>query len=122
MKTEYNGYIYDSKFEASVASDLDMQLKEKSIVSWERQFLVEIMPYNKFGDVLPRLKVRHKIDFRVENPDGSFTLIEAKGFETTEWRRKRKWLEELWLPEHPDHEYLVVKQGKTWKRNTRQWQ
>ena len=116
VKCEYDGYIYDSKFEASVAIDLDLRLKAGEILGWERQFLVEIIPYDSIGNPVPKLKVSHKIDFRVHEVNGTFTLLEAKGVETSDWRRRRRWLEELWLPDHPDHQYVVVKQGKMWKR------
>lgn len=111
-KTEYNGYIYDSKFEAGVARDLDIRLKAGEIKDWERQFKVECMPFNCYGDPVAKCKVTHKVDFRVHNLDGSFTLIEAKGFETSDYRMRVKWLEYFWLPAHPDHDYQVVKEGK----------
>ncbi len=108
-KTEYNGHKYDSKFEAGQAWILDQRLKAGEIKGWERQFKVEMIPYNKYGEPCPRLKVTHKIDFRIHELDGSYTLLEAKGAETTDWRRRVKWLEDIWLPEHPDHAYQVVK-------------
>ncbi|MAT38898.1 MAG: hypothetical protein CL946_04770 [Ectothiorhodospiraceae bacterium] len=108
-RTEYNGIKYDSKFEAGVAQELDIRLAAGEIKDWERQFKVECIPYNKYGDPLPRLKVTHKIDFRIHHHDGSYELLEAKGCETTDWRRRVKWLEDVWLPEHPDHIYTVVK-------------
>lgn len=110
-RTEYNGRTYDSKFEAGVAQQLDLRLRAGEIKDWEPQYKVEMVPYNKAGDPLPALKVSHKIDFRVHNLDGSYTLLEAKGMELADWQRRRKWLESLWLPEHPDHDYQVIKDG-----------
>ena len=110
-KTEYNGYKYDSKFEAGVAMELDLRLKAGDIKDWERQFKVECIPYNCHGDPVPKLKVSHKVDFRIHENDGSFTLMEAKGYEMADYKMRRKWLENIWLPEHPDHEYVVVKDG-----------
>ena len=109
-KTEYNGRKYDSKFEASVAADLDIRLKAGEIKDWEPQYKVEMWAYNAFGDRV--FKKTHKVDFRVHEHDGSFTLIEAKGFETKDYRDRRKWLEKLWLPENPDHLYEVVRQRR----------
>ena len=109
-KTEYNGRKYDSKFEATVASDLDIRLKAGEIKDWEPQFKVEMWAYNKFGDRV--FSKSHKVDFRVHELDGSYTLLEAKGFETQDYRDRRKWLEKLWLPENPDHAYEVVRQRK----------
>lgn len=111
-KTEYNGYTYHSKFEAGVARDLDMMLKAGEIKDWERQFKIECIPYNCHGDPVLKCKVSHKVDFRIHNHDGSFKLLEAKGIETADYKMRRKWLEEFWLPENPDHEYEVVYQGK----------
>lgn len=111
-KTEYNGYIYDSKFEAGVAQTLDLRLRAGEIKQWERQFKIECIPYNCHGDPVLKCKVSHKVDFRVHQLDGSYTLVEAKGLETADYRIRRKWLENFWLPENMDHVYEVVKDGK----------
>lgn len=108
-KTEYNGRTFDSKFEAGVAHELEMRKRAGEILDYDCQFKVECIPYDRHGNPMPELKVSHKIDFRVHELDGSFTLIEAKGVELSDWQRRRKWLERVWLPEHPDHTYQVVK-------------
>ena len=110
-KCEYDGYTYASKFEAGVAQELDLRLRAGEIKDWERQFKIECIPYDKNGTPMPDLKVSHKVDFRVHELDGSFTLVEAKGQELSDWQHRRKWLERVWLPEHPDHTYQVVKDG-----------
>lgn len=114
IKTEYGGYKYDSKFEASVARDLDIRLKAGEIKDWERQFKVEMWAYDKFGK--PAMKLAHKIDFRVHELDGSYTLLEAKGIETADYKNRRNWLEAFWLPENLDHTYVVVKEKSGYKR------
>lgn len=111
-KTVYNGEKYDSKFEAGVARTLDLRKRAGEIKDWERQYKIECMPYTKAGDPVPECKVTHKVDFRVHELDGSFTLLEAKGFETADYKMRRKWLMKFWLPAHPDHEYQVVYQGR----------
>ena len=113
-RTEYNGYIYDSKFEAGHAAGLDIRLKAGEILDWERQYKVEMWACDQEGN--PVFKKTHKIDFRVHELDGSFTLEETKGWESPDYKERRKWLEKLWLPFHPDHEYLVIYQGKIPKR------
>lgn len=113
VKTEYDGYKYDSKFEASVAMELDWRLKAGDIKEWERQYKVEMWAYNAHGERC--IKKSHKVDFRIHELDGTFTLLEAKGVETADYRDRRKWLTKLWLPEHLDHSYEVVKQGKRFK-------
>ena len=49
------------------------------------------------------------VDFRVKLKDGSYELVEVKGFETDEYKLKKRLLKIMWLPDHPDHTYLVVK-------------
>ena len=112
-RTEYNGRHYDSKFEAGVAQELDLRLQSKEIVAVEPQYKIEIWCYREDGT--KAFKVSHKVDFRVENKDGSFELVEAKGVETSDYKWRRKFLEEIWLPEHPDHTYTVVKQKNYYK-------
>lgn len=109
-RTEFNGYKYDSKFEASVAQELELRKKAGDILDYEQQFKVEIWCYRENG--LPAFKVSHKVDFRVHLTDGSYELLEAKGVETTDYKMRRKFLEEIWLKDHLDHVYTVVKQGR----------
>jgi len=108
QKSEFNGYKYDSKFEASVAQDLELRKKAKDIKDYERQFKVEMWAYNRHGK--PAMKKSHRVDFRIHHNDGGFELLEAKGVETRDYQERRRWLETFWLPEHPDHTYTVVKQ------------
>lgn len=109
-RTEFNGYMYDSKFEASVARDLELRKKAGDILDYERQFKVEMWAH--LSDGTPAFKVSHKVDFRIHNKDGSYELLEAKGVETADYKMRRKFLEHLWLPEHLDHTYTVIKQGR----------
>lgn len=112
--TEFNGKKYDSKFEAGVSADLHIRKKVGEILDYETQYRVEIEIYNPVGRKVH--SVYHKVDFRVHNLDGTFTLIEAKGFETQDYKFRRKLLEKIWLPEHPDHTYEVVYQSRgRWK-------
>ena len=116
-KTTYNGRKYDSKFEAGVAVDLDLQVRAGLIAGYDCQFKVEIPVYNAAGRLVHT--VSHKVDFRAHNQDGTFTLIEAKGFETADYLFRKKLLEKIWLPEHPDHEYRVVYQRRGGVRRKR---
>lgn len=104
LRTEYNGVYYDSKFEAQTAMSLDWRVKAKEIKGWERQYPIEIRSPHT-GDLI----LRHKVDFRIEHNDGTFELLECKGFETRDWRITKSLIEELWLPEHLDHTYVVAK-------------
>lgn len=109
VKTEFKGYKYDSKFEAAVAQELELQKRGKIIKDYDRQYKVEMWAYDQSGK--KALKVSHKVDFRIHHKDGSFELYEAKGIETSDYRMRRRWLETFWLPFHLDHTYTVVKQG-----------
>lgn len=114
VRTEFNGRKYDSKFEASVAEELELRKIGKDIKDYEPQYKVEMWAYREDG--VKAFKVTHKVDFRIEHNDGSYELMEAKGVETPDYKMRRKFLEELWLPLHKDHTYTVVKQYKSKKR------
>lgn len=108
------GVDYDSKFEAEQAQQLHLRQKAGDIKEWERQYKIEAWACRPDGS--QALKVVHKVDFRIHHNDGSYELLEAKGVETTDYKWRRKFLEHIWLPEHPDHRYTVVKQGKYFNR------
>jgi hypothetical protein len=103
IRCTYDGFTYDSKFEALMAMELDWRLKGKDIQAWERQFVIEIRN-PKTGELLRR----HKVDFRITHNDGSYELVEAKGFETRDWKMLRDEIEVLWLPEHENYRYTVA--------------
>jgi len=66
--------------------------------------LVQGRSRKEAGDKICALRV----DFRIHHNDGSYELAEVKGFETDVYKLKRKLLEFIWLPEHPDHSYTVI--------------
>lgn len=105
-----DGLKRDSKYEASVADELYMRKAAGDILDYDSQYKVEMWIYREDGE--KAFKVTHKIDFRAHNKDGSFELIEAKGVETSDWKWRRKLLEELWLPFHKDTTYRIVKQNQ----------
>lgn len=108
-RTEFNGKIYDSKFEASVAQDLELRKRTGDIKDYHTQYKIEATAYRKDGT--PAITVKHKVDFMVEHTDGSYELVEAKGMILPDYQWRRKFLENIWLPEHPDHIYTVIKQN-----------
>ena len=107
-RSEYNGKIYDSKFEASVAGELDLRKRVGDIKDFDTQYRVEIPIHRSDGTYA--LTVKHKVDFRIHHNDGSYELYEAKGIETDDYKWRRKMLENVWLPLNKDHTYSVVKQ------------
>jgi hypothetical protein len=83
--------------------ELDWRLKAGDIKGWERQYPIEIR--RPYGELIRR----RKVDFRARLNDDSHELIEAKGMELPEYKLLRKLIEFIWLPEHLDHTYTVVK-------------
>lgn len=112
-KTVYNGARYDSAFEAFVAEQLDWLVLSGDIKAVERQYVIELTPYNMLGEPIAQLKRHHRVDFRTEHHDGTFTLVEAKGFPTPAYKQVAKWVNYFWLPAHPDHSYAVVYAGES---------
>lgn len=113
-RTEFNGKIFDSKFEASVAEELETRKLAKDIKDYDTQHRVE--GWAHLPDGRQGFPFRHKVDFRIHHNDGSFELYEAKGIETDDYKWRRKCLENLWLPLHPDHIYTVIKQNSRGRR------
>lgn len=119
----YNGRAYDSKFEASVAKELDTLRKAAN----PRERVVDVEPQHKVeirSPITDKLICRYYVDFRVEYADGHIELIEAKGHRTEVFRLKLKLLEQIWLPQHPEVEYRIIQQraDKDWARAQRKKQ
>lgn len=95
---------YDSKLEAQYGQELELRQKAGDIKGFDRQYKCEITSPHTGKRI-----TSYKLDFRVHENDGSFTLVEVKGMETYSYQLKRNMLEELWLPEHPDHVFEVIK-------------
>lgn len=114
-RTEFNGKIYDSKFEAQTAQSLELRKRAKDIKDYDIQYQIVAIAYDKHGD--PAITKKHKVDFRIHHNDGSFELYEAKGIETDDYKNRREFLEKLWLPENLDHTYTVIKQNSNkWRK------
>jgi len=99
-----------SKFESTVADELLFRKRAGDIKDYDSQYKIEAWAYRSDG--VKAFKVQHKVDFRLHLNDGSYELLEAKGVETDDYKWRRKFLEHIWLPEHPDHTYSVIKQGR----------
>lgn len=103
-KQEYNGVVYHSKKEAGFAKELNLRKLAGEIKDWERQVRISL-------DVNDYHIANYYCDFMVHHNDGSKELIEIKskftaGFDV--YRMKRKLLEAVWLPEHPDTRFTEV--------------
>ena len=94
----FNGRVYASKMECEYARDLDLRERTKNIHSWEPQYRVPL--------VVGGIKIcTMVIDFRVIHNDGTTEYVEVKGFETTDYKLKKKLLEALF----PGIRYTVIK-------------
>jgi hypothetical protein len=108
----YNGYTYASKFEAEYAAELDLRVKGKDIEGWERQVKIPIEINNYHI-------CNYYVDFLIYHNDGSKELVEIKGMETDLWRIKRKLLEAIYLPKHPEYNYTVIKRSSVYNYKVR---
>lgn len=108
-RTEFNGKIYDSKFEANVAQDLETRKRAGDIKDYDTQYRVEADICNSQGEVV--CHKRHKVDFRIHHNDGSYELYEAKGVITADYKWRRDIIVGIWLSEHKDYIYTVIQQN-----------
>lgn len=115
-KTEYDGFVYDSAFEASIAKKLDLLVRAGKYKYWDNQYMLVIYACTLDGDL--GWKRTHKVDFRLHNNDGTYTLLEAKGYETAAHRDIQKWVKKLWLPVNPKYDYKKVYQAKKMFKNS----
>lgn len=98
-KKEYNGVVYASAFEAKYAAQLDWRKRAGDIKDWSAQ----VTFYLKVNE---QLICKYIIDFVIIRNDDSKEYIETKGFETRDWKIKRKLFKALF----PTLNYKVVKQ------------
>ena len=103
-KQEYNNFLYDSKFEAKHAEDLDYMIKAGEIKSYEQQKTLDLI-------VNGYIVCTYRIDFIVYHLDGTTEYIEMKGYDTPLWRLKWKLFESLYS-DLPDVKLTVIYQGK----------
>lgn len=101
-KSEYNGSLYDSKFEAQIAMELDMQMKAGEILKIERQVKIPLI-------VNGYVVCDYYIDFIVYR-DGETEFIEAKGWPSPVWKLKWRLFESLFTA--PGNKLTVIQQGK----------
>lgn len=106
-KTTYNNRRYDSKLEARVAQELDLRLKSGEFTEIIPQYRIQLYVYLPDGS---RADLFNYIcDFRCKRSDDTYLLVEAKGVETSVFRVKKRILDLVWLPDHPDYEYEIIK-------------
>ncbi len=101
-RQDYNGILYHSKKEAGYAAELDLRVKAKDLLKWERQEKISI-------DVNGYHICNYYIDFTLYYSDGTKEYVEVKGFETETWRLKWKLFEALHEKMYPNSRITVVK-------------
>ncbi len=109
-KTELNGKMYDSKFEAGVAFDLEMRKQNKEITRFETHVPLELRINGKLWRTW-------KIDFVAYLPDGSREFIEAKGMVLPDFKMKFDFFEIVFdkdFRQHPDDKIILIRQGQNW--------
>lgn len=109
IPNEYKGHIYDSKFEADCAADLDWRCAIGEVMSWTRQNKLDLK-------VNGQHITNYYIDFIALLPDGSREFIEAKGMALDVWKIKWRLLEATFndFKEHPDDKMVLIKETSSW--------
>lgn len=89
-KTIYNGHKYDSKREAEKAQELDLMKQAGEVIDWTPHPRYLLIPRyrNKDGKIVR--PICYIPDFWVKYPDGSEVVIDIKGFQTPEFKLKKK--------------------------------
>ena len=98
VRTQYNGRWFASKAEARYAAQLDMQ--RKAVDPRERVTDVKYQP--RFP--LPA-GITYVADFLVAYADGRTEVVDVKGFETKEFKLKKKLFEQT----YPELKLMVVR-------------
>ena len=103
-KNNYNGYIYDSKFEASYAQELDLRVKAKDTLNYDKQVTLALV-------VNGYIVCNYRIDFIIYHNDRTAEYVECKGWPTDVWKLKWKLFEALYS-DIPNVKLTIVQQGK----------
>jgi len=106
-KQEYNGFRYDSGFEANYAQELDLRIKAKDIKGYDKQVNLDLI-------VNGYVVCQYRIDFIVHHNDGTTEYVECKGYQTDVWKLKWKLFEALYS-DRPDVKLTIVQQGNRYK-------
>ena len=104
VKQEYDGFRYDSGFEAAYAQELDLLIKAKQIKSYDKQVNLDLIVNNY-------VVCQYRIDFIVCHNDDSLEYLELKGMATDTWKLKWKLFCALYQ-DLPDVKLTVIYQGK----------
>lgn len=100
------GRSFDSRLELRYAQRLKLEQRLGTILSFERQVRIPVVAdgFELFVYVA---------DFVVNLNDGRRRIVECKGSWTDYAKLKQRIFLGLWLPKHPDHDYVVEGRGAT---------
>lgn len=90
-KVEYQGEIFDSKFECTYYAYLQELVKKGEIKNLQRQVKYELLPrqVNEIGKFKYH-PVEYKSDFEYDDVQGVHHTVDTKGFKTADFRIKQK--------------------------------
>ena len=103
-KTEIDGYIFDSKREASYYRELKYRKMAGEITEIKLQPVYELQPKFKHGKNILR-PITYIADFEIILKNGKRQAIDVKGFKTRDYMLKKK----LFMFIYPEIEFLEIK-------------
>jgi len=114
----YNNVCYDSCKEAGHARLLDKKVRDGEILGYEYQYKIDFFIEMRGGEPVlvanplarrnSQFLCRYKVDFKVNNPDGTVDLVEVKGLQGMEWRMKWTMLESV-FGNDPMYQLTIIK-------------
>lgn len=106
IKQSFNGRVYDSGLEKSHAVALDLMLKGGQIKSVTPQYKIDLYFYDSQGN--KHSYKSWKVDFLVENNDGTYELQEVKGLAGEDFLWKKNICEKVWLKDNPGYTLKIL--------------
>lgn len=97
-KVEVDGIVFDSKMEANYYEYLKEEHENGRVSHFSLQPKYTLQPSFKKRGKLFRA-IDYKADFEVHYPNGDFVTIDIKGFETADFKIKRKLFEKTYPQE-----------------------
>ena len=85
VKTELDGFRFDSKKEARYYKNLKLKIKAGIVLFFLRQ-----VPFHLPGNII------YRVDFIEYHTDGSVHFVDVKGMETKEFKTKKAIVEALY--------------------------
>lgn len=103
-KIKTSGGLYDSKFEAAKAQEIELMIKAKKIQGYDPHLRIPLI-------VNGYTVCDYYIDFAVYHLDGTVEYIETKGYATDTWKLKWRLFCALYK-DYPNVKITLEMQGK----------